>query len=53
MGIKLTRNLGMLLMGTWLILTGLVPLIGLSFGGLRTLMGLLALGAGAALLLGR
>jgi hypothetical protein len=53
MAIKVTRNLGLLLLSTWLILTGLVPLIGLSFGGLGTLMGLLALGAGAALLFGR
>jgi hypothetical protein len=53
MAIKVTRNLGLLLLGLWLSLTGLVPLIGLSFGGLRTLMGLLALGAGVALLFGR
>jgi hypothetical protein len=53
MAMKVTRNLGLLLLSGWLILTGLVPLIGLSFGGLRTLMGLLAVGAGAALLFGR
>jgi hypothetical protein len=53
MAIKVTRSLGLLLLGTWLSLTGLIPLVGLSFGGLRTLMGLLALGAGVALLLGR
>jgi hypothetical protein len=53
MAIKLTRNLGILLLGIWLTLTGLESLIGLSFGGLGTLMGLLALAAGAALLVGR
>jgi hypothetical protein len=53
MAIKVTRNLGLLLLGLWLSLTGLIPLIGLSFGGLGTLMGLLALGAGVALLFGR
>jgi hypothetical protein len=53
MAIKLTRNLGLLLLGIWLVLSGLIPLIGLGFGGLGTLMGLLALGAGVALLLGR
>jgi hypothetical protein len=53
MAIKVNRNLGLLLLGLWLSLTGLIPLIGLSFGGLGTLMGLLALGAGVALLAGR
>ena len=50
---KLTRNLGMLLLGIWLLLTGLIPLLSLSFSGLGTLMALLALAAGAALLAGR
>jgi hypothetical protein len=53
MAIKLTRSLGLLLLGIWLTLTGLVSLIGLGFGGLGTLMGLLALAAGVALLFGR
>jgi hypothetical protein len=53
MAIKVTRNLGLLLLSIWLILTGLVSLIGLGFGGLGTLMGLLALAAGVALLVGR
>jgi hypothetical protein len=53
MAIKVTRNLGLLLLSIWLILTGLVSVIGLSFGGLGMLMGLLALAAGVALLVGR
>jgi hypothetical protein len=50
---KLTRNLGMLLLGIWLVLTGLAPLLSLSFAGLGTLMSILALAAGAAILAGR
>jgi hypothetical protein len=44
---KLTKNLGMLLLGIWLILTGVIPLLNLSFSGLGTLMALLAIAAGA------
>ncbi len=50
---KLTKNLGMLLLGIWLILTGLIPLLSLSFSGLGTLMALLAIAAGALIALGR
>lgn len=50
---KVTRNLGMLLLGVWLILTGLSSLLGLSFSGLGALMGLLALAAGVAIVAGR
>lgn len=50
---KLTKNLGMLLLGIWLILTGLIPLLDLSFSGLGTLMAILAIAAGALIMLGR
>jgi hypothetical protein len=50
---KLTRNTGMLLLGIWLIITGLIPLLNLSFSGLGTLMAILALAAGALILVGR
>ena len=50
---KLTKNLGMLLLGIWLILDGLIPLLNLSFSGLGTLMAILAIAAGAFILLGR
>ncbi len=53
MALKVTRNLGLLLVGIWFILTGLISLLGLAFAGLGTLMGLLALAAGVALLVGR
>jgi hypothetical protein len=50
---KLTRNLGMLLLGIWLILTGLIPLLNLGASGLSTLMAILAVAAGALILTGR
>jgi len=50
---KVTRNLGMLLLGIWLMITGLIPLLNLSFSGLGTLMAILALAAGALIIVGR
>ena len=50
---KLTRNTGMLLLGIWLIIYGLEPLIGLSFRGLDTIMGIVAVVAGVLIVLGR
>ncbi len=48
-----TRNLGMLLLALWLVLSGLINIVNLSFSGLGLLMGLLALLAGVAILVGR
>jgi hypothetical protein len=53
MRMKVTRSLGMLLLGIWLILSGLIPLLGLSFSGLGMVMAILAVAAGALILLGR
>ena len=53
MRLSLTRNLGLLLLAIWLILTGLIPLLNLSFSGLHTLMAVLAIAAGALIALGR
>ena len=50
---KLTKNLGMLLLGIWLALTGLIPFLSLSFSGLGTLMSLLAIAAGVLIMLGK
>jgi hypothetical protein len=50
---KITRNLGMLLLALWLILTGLIPLLNLSFSGLGTVMAILALAAGILIVIGR
>jgi len=53
MAIRLTRNLGMLLLAIWLILTGLIPLLNLSFQGIGTIMAILAIASGVLLLIGR
>lgn len=50
---KINRNLGMLLLACWLILEGLVSLLSLSFAGIGLLLGILALAAGVAILLGK
>jgi hypothetical protein len=50
---KVIRNLGMLLLAAWLILTGLIPLLNLSFSGLGTLMAILAIAAGVLIVVGR
>ena len=50
---KLTRNMGMLLLAIWLVLTGLIPLLNLSFSGLGTVMAILAIAAGVVLAVGR
>ncbi len=49
----LPGNLGILLLAIWLLLTGLIGLLGLSIAGLGTLMAVLALLAGLVLLLQR
>ena len=48
-----TKNLGMLLLSIWLIISGLITLVGLSFQGLAIIMGVLAIAAGVLILLGR
>ncbi len=53
MAFRLTRNLGMLLLAIWLILTGLMPLLNLSFQGVGTVMAVLAIASGVLLLIGR
>jgi len=50
---KVTRNLGMLLLGIWLIATGLIPLLNISFSGLGTVMAVVAIAAGALIIVGR
>jgi hypothetical protein len=47
------RNIGMILLGVWLILHGLIQIIGLSFNGLPLIMGILALIAGIVIVLRR
>jgi len=47
------RNIGFLLLAIWLILTGLIALLSLSFSGLSIIMGILAIAAGIFILLDR
>lgn len=51
--LNINKNLGMLFIGTWFILTGLFSLIGFSFEGQNVIMGLLALLGGIMLVFGR
>jgi hypothetical protein len=53
MAMRLTRNLGLLLLAIWLILGGLMPLLNLSFQGAATIMAILAIAAGVLILIGR
>ena len=50
---KLPKNLGMILLSIWLVLTGLISLLSFSFQGLSLIMAILAIAAGVLLLLGR
>ena len=50
---KITGNIGMLLLAVWLILTGLIPLLNFSFQGLGMVMGILAIASGILIVVGR
>ncbi len=52
-GLRIGENWGFLLLAIWLILTGLIAILGLSFAGLSIIMGLIALAAGILILIGR
>jgi hypothetical protein len=53
LSMKLTKNIGMLLLALWLVLTGLIQLLNLYFSGLGILMAILAIAAGVFISLGR
>jgi hypothetical protein len=48
---KTPKNLRMLLLGVWLIMTGLIVLLNISFSGLPIIMAILAIAAGLLFLL--
>jgi len=50
---RLTRNMGMLLLGIWLILTGLLQVVSISIPGIGSILALLAIVAGILILIGR
>jgi hypothetical protein len=47
------KNLGLLLVGVWLVIHGLTQLVNFSFNGLGTVMAILAIVAGALVIVGR
>lgn len=49
----LPKNLGMILLGIWLIMTGLIPLLHFSFEGLPLIMAVLAIVTGLLFLFDR
>jgi hypothetical protein len=51
--LSLPKNLGMILLGIWLILTGLIPLLHFSFQGLPVVMAIFAIATGVIILFGR
>lgn len=50
---QITKNIGMLLLASYLILIGLVGLLGLNLGQLQILLPILALASGTLILIGR
>jgi len=50
---RLTKNLGMLLLAIWLIVTGLLAFVSISFPFMGQIMAVLAIAAGVLILLGR
>jgi hypothetical protein len=51
--LRLPKNLGKLLLGIWLIMTGLIPLLHFNFEGLFLIMAVLAIVTGVLFLLDR
>lgn len=47
------KNLGLLLLGIWLVVHGLEQVVHFSFSGLGTVMAVLAIVAGALIIVGR
>ena len=53
LNIKQPKNLGMLLLGIWLIVTGLLQVVSIHIPDIRNILALLAVAAGVLILLGR
>jgi hypothetical protein len=52
-GVKLTRNIGLLVLAIYLIILGIIQLFGVHFAASGTVEGILALAAGILILIGR
>jgi hypothetical protein len=53
MNLNLTKSLGMLLLGIWLVVTGLLTVLSVGNPIVHVLLALLAIAAGVFILLGR
>jgi hypothetical protein len=51
--VRLSSNLGMVLLAIWLIVTGLLPLLSVSIPAIGTILAVLAIAAGVLILIGR
>lgn len=47
------KNLGLLLLGIWLVIHGLIQVVNFNFSGLGMVMAILAIVAGALIVVGR
>jgi len=50
---NLTKNLGMLLLGIWLIVTGLLHVVTIQIPAIGSILAVLAIAAGVLILMGR
>jgi hypothetical protein len=50
---RIARNIGMVLLGVWLILTGALPFLRIHVGGMSLILSILAILAGLLILMGR
>jgi hypothetical protein len=50
---KLPKSLGMLLLGIWLVVVGLLQVVNIHIPAIGTILALLAIAAGVLILLGR
>ena len=53
LNMKLQKNLGMLLLGIWLIVAGLLQVVSIHIPAIGAILALLAIAAGVLILLGR
>jgi len=53
MRMRANKNLGMLLLGIWLILTGLLQVVSVAIPGIGVIMAILAIVAGALIVMNR
>ncbi len=49
---KISRSIGLLLLGVWLIVNGLSHIVHFSFSGMSTIMAIIATAAGVLIILG-